>query len=203
LSPTHLLSPNRLPRLQLHPRRRHTSSPNPFASLILKAPQAAYTGSTTSASRDHMPHRKNHSWTRPGYTHYCPSVQEARKEVGRPTQVNLLCIGDIPQPANKECRTLRAELDLKLPQYEMNVLNYPQVLERSASTTIPHLENVYRILARKVKGKCIQIPFMGDSGGNTALVLVIFALRSLARTVREWPAKHLFCGECLRHMLRH
>jgi hypothetical protein len=58
LPPTHLLSPNRLPRLPVHPRRRHTSSPNPFASLILKAPQAAYTGSTKSASRDHLPHRK-------------------------------------------------------------------------------------------------------------------------------------------------
>jgi len=126
------------------------------------------------------------------------------EEGGRPSHTGQFTLQrGYPRPANKKRRTLRAELDLKLPQYEINVLYYPQVLERSPSTRMPHLENVYRILARKLKGKWIQIPFMGDPGGNTALVLVIFALRSLARTLREWSAKHLFCGECLRHMLRH
>jgi hypothetical protein len=50
---------------------------------------------------------------------------------------------------------------MKLPQYEINVWSYPQVPERSASITIFHLENVYRMLARKTKGKRIQITFMG------------------------------------------
>ncbi|PMD21334.1 hypothetical protein NA56DRAFT_703510 [Hyaloscypha hepaticicola] len=88
-------------------------------------------------------------------------------------------------PPNKEHWTLRAELDLKLPQYEINVWSYPQVPERSASTTIPHLENAYRMLARTAKGKRIQITFMGESGGNIALVLVICAVSEVWRGQSE------------------
>lgn len=99
-----------------------------------------------------------------------------KKKPGVPHKLYYFAGGGFRGPANKEHWALCAELCLKLPQYEINLVSYPLVPESPASTTIPNLENIYRTLAREAREQNFRITFMGDSaGGNIALVLGIFA----------------------------
>lgn len=72
---------------------------NPFASLILKAEQAAYTGSATWVSREHTPYRRNIHGRDLDIHIVAPRLRRRGKEAGRRTQVNLLCIGDFLRAA--------------------------------------------------------------------------------------------------------
>jgi acetyl esterase/lipase len=68
------------------------------------------------------------------------------------------------------------ELSSKLPEYEINLVSYPLAPNNPASTSIPHLQRLYRTLAVQSKAQNFRITLMGDSaGGNLSLVLGIYA----------------------------
>jgi acetyl esterase/lipase len=68
-----------------------------------------------------------------------------------------------------------AELCLKLPQYEINIVSYPLAPNNPAPTTIPHLQRLYHTLAERSKRGGWRITLMGDSSGaNLALLLGIY-----------------------------
>jgi len=159
----------------------------PFASLILKPPQTTYSGSPRLT-----PHKTAQKTCRVEEKSveemwiYTFSPLDARGERAVPHKLYYFAGGGFRGPANKEHWALCAELCLKLPQHEINLVSYPLVPESPASTTVPHLENVYRTIARQSKEQNFRITFMGDSaGGNVALVLGIYAASEYLRGATE------------------
>jgi len=158
----------------------------PFASLILKPPQTTYSGSPRLT-----PHKTAEKTCRIEET----SVEDIwiytllpldsggeKRRTGIPHKLYYFAGGGFRGPANKEHWALCSEICSKLPQYEINLVSYPLVPESPASTTIPHLENVYRNLAQQSQEQNFRITFMGDSaGGNVALVLGIYAASEYLR----------------------
>jgi acetyl esterase/lipase len=162
----------------------------PFASLILKPPHTTYTGSprlTPPKAAEKICHVEEKLVEEMRIYVLSPlgdRGEEKRPDV--PHKLYYFAGGGFRGPANKGHWALCAELCLKLPQYEINLVSYPLVPESPASTTIPHLENVYRALAQRSREQKFRMTFMGDSaGGNIALVLGIYAAAEYLRESAE------------------
>lgn len=158
----------------------------PFASLILKPQETNYTGSprlTPHKSAEKICHVEEKLVDEMRiYTLFPLGDRGENRRPDVPHKLYYFAGGGFRGPANKEHWALCAELCSKLPQYEINLVSYPLVPESPASTTIPHLENVYRTLARESREQNFRMTFMGDSaGGNIALVLGIYAASEFLR----------------------
>ncbi|KAE8442214.1 hypothetical protein EG329_003743 [Mollisiaceae sp. DMI_Dod_QoI] len=76
----------------------------------------------------------------------------------------------------KEHWLLCAELCMKLPEYEINLVSYPLAPNSPASKSLAHLERLYDALAQQSKERNFRITLFGDSsGGNIVLVLGLYA----------------------------
>jgi acetyl esterase/lipase len=95
----------------------------------------------------------------------------------------------------KEHWLLCAELCRSLPDYQVHLISYPLAPNNPASESIPHLEKLYRTLAKQSVEQRSRITLMGDSaGGNIALVLGLYAASEHLREggTRVCPVRSVF-----------
>jgi acetyl esterase/lipase len=109
------------------------------------------------------------------YTFSNKNVENVEKP-GAAHKLYYFAGGGFRQVAAKLQWILCAELCSKLPEYEINLVSYPLAPNSPASTSIPHLQRLYRMLSAQSRAQNFRITFMGDSaGGNLSLVLGIYA----------------------------
>jgi len=176
---------------------------NPFGDLLLKTPRTSQPGSP-----ELTPHKSEEKLCRIQQILveetwlYKFSALRSKDGEQRPRaghKLYYLAGGEFRAVTNKEHWELCAKLCTKLPEYEINLVSFPLAPQSQAPTAIPHLQRLYRTLAKQCQQQGSWITLMRDSaGGNNALVLgdyaaSIFLKDQTANTEsRNCPAQNIF-----------
>lgn len=150
----------------------------PFASLILKPGNDEHRGSPRLT-----PHKNaqkickiRESQTADTWIYSFENPEESKTRARATHRLYYFAGGGFRGVPEKEHWLLCAELGMKLPEYEINLVSYPLAPNSPASHSLPHLERLYDALVRQARDENFRITLFGDSsGGNIVLVLGLYA----------------------------
>lgn len=150
----------------------------PFASLILRPGDNEPRGSPRLTPHKHAKKickiRESQTVDTWLYTFENPVESQPRARAAH--KLYYFAGGGFRGVPEKEHWLLCAELGMKLPEYEINLVSYPLAPNSPASHSLPHLERLYDALAQQSKDQNFRITLFGDSsGGNIVLVLGLYA----------------------------
>lgn len=161
----------------------------PFASLILRA------HTEPGGSPRLTPHKNAQktckileSRTADTWVYRFINPQESEIPVDAKHKLYYFAGGGFRGVPEKEHWVLCAELCMRLPEYEIDLISYPLAPNSPAAKSLAHLEFFYNTIAQQSREQNFRITLMGDSsGGNIVLVLGLYAASEYLKDPTKGP----------------
>ncbi|CZR67086.1 uncharacterized protein PAC_16985 [Phialocephala subalpina] len=150
----------------------------PFASLILRPGSGEPKGSPRLNPHKHAERicKIRESQTEDTWIYTFENPLESERRTPPAHKIYYFAGGGFRGVPEKEHWLLCAELSMKLPEYEINLVSYPLAPNSPASHSFAHLERLYDALAERSRKENFRVTLFGDSsGGNIVLVLGLYA----------------------------